>query len=1051
MAVRGCIAGTLIQTAAGLTPIEAIIQGEPVVTIAGEMMPVIRVIRRRFAWAINADTVDIRPVRIMRGAIAPDVPNRDLLLAPDQILPIRNHSLSAERLINDVTIDRHHEVTDLNPTQQITYFEIQLERRAAVLANGVHIWCLGNEAGALSASETSLGWGDTHGGGRGAMDSGAEAQAAFHFLSSRTAQLGYSLTDDPDLTLLVNGTIRKPDSRSATGYRFSLPERTTRFELVSKTFVPNRIRNDAGDGRRLGIAIARMQVEGGGGTHPIDLLDARNAGLHPPESNAEYTWRWTTGKSAFQCPGLGVPAALVLEVPYRGQYWSGTGSITWPRGQRDPACRRLVFISGEPNTVGHVYRVLHAANAVRSLGHEAQVIHVRDVQACLPDIATADIVIIWRAPLEPDMRPVIDAARRGKAAVVLDMDDLMVDPRLARADVIDAIRFEGHDVEEVARLYGGIKDMLLQSDAGSCTTEELAVHMQRQQRPCFVIPNGFDADCLRSSRRAVRQRDAEKPDQLIRIGYAGGTRTHQADFQIAVPALVRVLKEHPECRLVLFHRKHDDLPTIDLKEFPALARRARQIEWREMVDLADLPGELARFDINIVPLAAGNMYCEAKSEIKYFESALVEVCTIASPTGPFRRAIRDGETGFLAENARDWYATLSKLVSSKSLRHKIGKASYQDVLWRFGPERRADLFAAMMAQLTPGRQAAAAFELSIRRLGVRRAMLPSVPDHKVIYHSDAMGDAEATVIIPLHNYAHLIKEALDSVWHQTVPSLDLIIIDDRSTDRSLAAVLDWVGRNGGRFNRMLVLQNNTNSGLGLTRNVGFAAAETPYVFPLDADNRVYPHCLSFCTNAIRQARCAYVYPTIAQFGEASYTMNGDPYHAARLASGNFIDAMALVAKSAWAAVGGYRHVRFGWEDYDFWCRMAEAGLWGERVPEVLAEYRVHSGSMLHTTTEIPANKQHLVADLQQQHPWIRVAALETTERMIDALDKDAGPRRDKMNGAQPNKVTAGGNGKAAVRRGNGSGTKPSKAVRELAATPARGRRGAHRSRAPARH
>ena len=70
-----------------------------------------------------------------------------------------------------------------------------------------------------------------------------------------------------------------------------------------------------------------------------------------------------------------------------------------------------------------------------------------------------------------------------------------------------------------------------------------------------------------------------------------------------------------------------------------------------MVPLADLPAEMARFDVSIAPLEVGNVFCEAKSELKYVQAALLDVCTIASPTGPYRRAIRDGEN-WVARNDR---------------------------------------------------------------------------------------------------------------------------------------------------------------------------------------------------------------------------------------------------------------------------------------------------------------------------------------------------------------------------------------------------------------
>ena len=82
--------------------------------------------------------------------------------------------------------------------------------------------------------------------------------------------------------------------------------------------------------------------------------------------------------------------------------------------------------------------------------------------------------------------------------------------------------------------------------------------------------------------------------------------------------------------------------------------------------------------------------------------------------------------------------------------------------------------------------------------------------------------------------------------------------------------------------------------------------------------------------------------------------------------------MALIAKWAWAAVGGYTHIPYGWEDYDFWCRCVEHGFWGQQVPEILAEYRLHSTSMLHTQTDVPENKVHVIEQLKARHRWLSI-------------------------------------------------------------------------------
>jgi hypothetical protein len=335
--------------------------------------------------------------------------------------------------------------------------------------------------------------------------------------------------------------------------------------------------------------------------------------------------------------------------------------------------------------------------------------------------------------------------------------------------------------------------------------------------------------------------------------------------------------------------------------------------------------------------------------------------------------MRHGETGFLAADPEAWRESLMRLVEDAGLRRRIATAAFYDALESFGPERCAEGLCSLVEQaLSDARRAGRAFELDVARGERARAPRPHVPEHEILFARDELRASEVTVVIPLHNYAEVIEEALESVRAQTVADLDLIVVDDVSTDDSLAVARAWVEANAGRFNRVLLIRNARNSGLGFTRNVGFANAETPYVLPLDADNRLGPECVEQTLAGIERAYAAFAYPGIQEFEESVAAANTQAWLAARLVSGNYIDAMALVRRSAWATVGGYDHVRHGWEDFDLWCRMAERGMFGVHVPELLAEYRVHGRSMLRTQTDLLQNKLDLIVDMERRHPWLRL-------------------------------------------------------------------------------
>jgi glycosyltransferase involved in cell wall biosynthesis len=627
-------------------------------------------------------------------------------------------------------------------------------------------------------------------------------------------------------------------------------------------------------------------------------------------------------------------------------------------------------ISGEPTTPGHHYRVLHTIQLAEAAGWRADWSEVAPVGP--HTLAGARVVVLWRVGWSPHVQGIIDACDEIGAHVLFDVDDLVFKPELARIDIIDGIRTTETTESAIGSFFAMVNRALDKCALTLVTTEELAQHVRSIGRVAVVLPNGFDETTRRRARLALRKRRAASDDGLVRIGYASGSRTHQRDFGPIAGALAAVLRARPETRLVLFRDPRGGEGVVLLHEFPELAALEPQIEWRDMVEWPDLPDELARFDINLAPLEANNVFCEAKSELKYFEAALAGAPTVSSPAGPMVRAIRDGETGFIAADAAAWETTLLRLVDDRALRDGIAQAAYHDVLWRFGPHRREEVLLAVLREFEGGAEGARAFELRLRRGDHLGPGLPHVPDAETRFETDALGDSEVTVIVPLYNYAAYVLEALESVATQTLDPIDLVVIDDASTDHGLDLVVEWARHHANRFNRLVVSRHVANAGLGFARNSGFAAAETPFVLPLDADNRLRPDCAADLLASLRGSRLAFAYPSQERFGDKGGSFGDSPYWPSRLVTGNYIDALGLVAKWAWAAAGGYDHVRHGWEDYDFWCRLAELGLGGMHVAAVLAEYRVHKASMLARSTDVQENKLALVADLRRRHPWLRI-------------------------------------------------------------------------------
>ena len=243
---------------------------------------------------------------------------------------------------------------------------------------------------------------------------------------------------------------------------------------------------------------------------------------------------------------------------------------------------------------------------------------------------------------------------------------------------------------------------------------------------------------------------------------------------------------------------------------------------------------------------------------------------------------------------------------------------------------------------------------------------------EVVFEAGARRDSGigVTVIVTLYNYEVYIKGALDSVLRQSHSNLELIVVDDASKDASQATARIWLEQNASRFSRTILLSHLQNYGLPAARNTAFANATNDFVFVLDADNELYPAAIEKLLAACMSTGAEVAYSKLEKFGEESGPGAGGFWNPARFAKGNYIDAMALIRKSAWAAAGGYSQFNIsGWEDYDLWCKFVELGFRGVFVPELLCRYRVHRVSLSRQTTN--PNIDLIEAEMVERHPWLR--------------------------------------------------------------------------------
>lgn len=123
-----------------------------------------------------------------------------------------------------------------------------------------------------------------------------------------------------------------------------------------------------------------------------------------------------------------------------------------------------------------------------------------------------------------------------------------------------------------------------------------------------------------------------------------------------------------------------------------------------------------------------------------------------------------------------------------------------------------------------------------------------------------------SVVVPVYNTEPWLEECLESITRQTLHDIEIICVNDGSTDRSA----EILGTKANADNRVRII-NQVNSGLSEARNAGARAASGEYLYFMDSDDTLEPDALEVCTEYMTRRDLEYVCFNMAAFGEEPET------------------------------------------------------------------------------------------------------------------------------------------------------------------------------------
>lgn len=334
-----------------------------------------------------------------------------------------------------------------------------------------------------------------------------------------------------------------------------------------------------------------------------------------------------------------------------------------------------------------VFNMVEALNASPRLDSTATWITRKQFHRDQTVVDQADIVVICRTRYDDALARLIERAKGRDAKVLFDVDDLVVDPSYIHAiiDILD-VRPTTEDNWNYWHSYVGRNRATLDlCDGVIVTTETLAQEVaDRTGKVARVLPNFLNRTQTDVSDRFVanKERRGFLRDGRCTIGYLSGSPTHNRDLLLASAGLASCLKRHPELSLMI-------VGFIELND--QLLPFADRIETVPLQDYLNLQRLTAQCEFTIVPLRP-SIFTRCKSDLKFFESAVVECPVVASPTPSYALAIDDGETGFLARS-EEWTDKLTRVIdmaaSDGEELLEVGRRARKVAVERYGWDRQA--------------------------------------------------------------------------------------------------------------------------------------------------------------------------------------------------------------------------------------------------------------------------------------------------------------------------------------------------------------------------
>jgi glycosyltransferase involved in cell wall biosynthesis len=317
------------------------------------------------------------------------------------------------------------------------------------------------------------------------------------------------------------------------------------------------------------------------------------------------------------------------------------------------------------------YRVMQKMEILDRLGVRHDYAAWQDSARAMDLLQYATVAIFYRVPSSEQFSVYLKECHRLGVKTLYDIDDPVFSSAIYAANAN-----LGHlEVAERASLINGCEQFLSamkQCDHLVGSTPSICRLMGSEAgREALLWRNLLDTETQRFAQRSGLQEGTVR--NAVKIGYASGSRAHEADFRTITRIIVHILEHYAQVELHILG--HLNLPD-------ELARFKGRVVRHEFSSFEAYMSALSTIDISIVPLLRDE-FNDSKSAIRYMEAAALGIPTVATSTGDFVNIIEHGTTGYLATNPEAWRNGLESLIVDERLRNRMGGKARDQVTTQF--------------------------------------------------------------------------------------------------------------------------------------------------------------------------------------------------------------------------------------------------------------------------------------------------------------------------------------------------------------------------------